>query len=86
MSELEKVLKAVANKRRMQILGLLKRSREIHVSAIARGIGLSFRSTSRHLRILATAGLVETEQRSTTVYYRLVRPMHRIVELVLQLG
>lgn len=86
MPGLDKVLKAVANKRRLRILGLLKQSREIHVSAISRGIGLSFRSTSRHLRILAAADLVETEQRSIVVYYRLTRPVHRIVELVLQLG
>lgn len=86
MSGLETVLKAVANKRRLRILGLLKKSREIHVSGISRGIGLSFRSTSRHLRLLAAAGLVETEQRSNVVFYRLTRPMHRIVELALQLG
>jgi len=69
--ELEKPLKALANKRRLAILGYLKRSKESSVGDIAHKIELSYRSTSKHLGILSSAGIVEKEQRSTVIYYHL---------------
>jgi len=45
----EKVLKALANRRRLAILVFLKKNREGSVSRIAGAINLSFKSTSRHL-------------------------------------
>lgn len=69
--ELEKPLKAVANRRRLAILSLLKKHDALAVGDIAHGIGLSFRSTSRHLRILSGADIIDREQIGTTVFYRL---------------
>ena len=71
MKDLERILKALANKRRLAILKFLKRKKEASVGSIAGEIHLSFKSTSRHLSILASAGLVEKEQRSTQVFYRI---------------
>lgn len=65
----EKQLKAVANKRRLAILGFLKEKDSMCVGDIASRLGLSFRSTSRHLGILYARNLIDKEQNSLTVYY-----------------
>ncbi len=75
MKEVEKKLKAVANLRRLQILKYLKQEREATVQDIAGEIHLSFKATSRHLRTLFLADLLEKEQRSIYVYYRLAKEM-----------
>ena len=69
--KLERVLKALANRRRLAILRHLKRRKESSVGAIAESIRLSFKSTSRHLTVLSAADLVEREQRSLEVFYRI---------------
>ena len=59
---MEKILKALANRRRLKILQLLKERRRVSVTEIAGHIKLSFKSTSRHLSVLRNADLVEGEQ------------------------
>lgn len=71
MKELEKILKVLANKRRLAILKYLKHHREATVSAIATAIKLSLKSTSKHLTILSSIDVLEKEQRSLQVYYGL---------------
>jgi DNA-binding transcriptional ArsR family regulator len=68
--DFEKILKALANKRRLLLLNILKSKKEMSVGDLAIGINLSFRATSRHLRILLSAGLVECEQKSTFIFYK----------------
>jgi DNA-binding transcriptional ArsR family regulator len=67
----EKVLKALANRRRLAVLEFLKHRHEASVSEIARGIHLSVKATSKHLGLLSGAGIIEKEQRSLLVFYRL---------------
>jgi len=69
MRELEKILKALANRRRLAILKYLKENREAPVGEIAGEINLSFRATSKHLGILAACDIVEKDQRSLQVFY-----------------
>lgn len=74
MNDLEKPLKALANRRRLAILRFLKRSKgEMgeSVADIAAAIRLSFKATSRHLAILSAADIVEREQRRLYVFYRI---------------
>ncbi len=71
MVEMEKHLKAIANKRRLAILKQLKRKPKVSVSEIARMISLSFRATSRHLRMLATLNILEYEQKGLKIFYSL---------------
>ena len=71
MKDLEKIMKALANKRRLAILRYLKKNREASVGDIAYEIKLSFKATSKHLNILAGAGILDKEQRSLVVFYRL---------------
>lgn len=69
MKELERQLKALANRRRLTMIKLLKHNREMSVGDIAKEIKLSFKATSKHLMILDRADLVEKEQRGLSVYY-----------------
>ena len=71
MKEIEKTLKSLANKRRLCIIQFLKKGKEASVGELAGAIKLSFRSTSRHLAILTSVDILEKEQRSIQVYYRL---------------
>ena len=72
---LERTLKALANPRRIAIVRCLKNRREASVSTIAEEIRLSFRATSKHLAILAAAGIVDKEQRSLQMFYFLANDL-----------
>lgn len=71
LKETEKVLKALANKRRLMIVRHLKRVGEAKVGDIAEEIKLSFNATSKHLGVLYAADIVEKEQRSLEMHYSL---------------
>jgi DNA-binding transcriptional ArsR family regulator len=81
MKQLEKKLKALANARRLLILKFLKTRREANVQSIAEFLKLSFKATSRHLRVLFLAEIIEKEQRSTSVYYQLAKDAGRTIKL-----
>ncbi len=71
MRDLEKVLKALANRRRLAILKHLKEKREASVGVIAEEIALSIKATSKHLGVLHACDIVERDQRSLQMFYRL---------------
>lgn len=79
--QLVRVLKAVANERRLRIVRLLAEDSRLSVGEIARAIGLSFRSTSHHLRLLRAADVVESEPSGLQVHYTL-NPDHPQAELI----
>lgn len=85
MKELEKPLKALANLRRLAILKYLKQNREASVGEIAGAIKLSFRAISKHLGILAAADILDKEQRSLAVHYRLAASLPRTAQAVIHL-
>jgi len=69
--ELERVLKALANKRRLAIISFLRKRQEANVGDIAEAIYLSVKSTSRHLAVLSGADILDREQRSSEVFYKI---------------
>ena len=69
MKEYEKILKALANGRRLQILKYLKVNKKTSVTNISEHIRLSLKSTSRHLAVLFSSGIVDREQKNLTVFY-----------------
>lgn len=85
MRELEKYLKALANRRRLAILKYLKRHREASVGEISDEINLSFKATSKHLAVLAALDIVERDQRSLRAFYRLVAGQNAAVRHILSL-
>lgn len=85
MKDLEKILKALANRRRLAILKYLKAQKEAPVGEIAYEIGLSFKATSKHLGILIAVDIVEKEQRSLQVFYRLANTQKPAARHILNL-
>lgn len=83
MKGLERTLKALANRRRLAILRHLKSNKEASVSDIASEIHLSFKATSKHLRILDAIDIIEKEQRGAQVFYSLVKNQKSTVKHVL---
>ena len=79
----ERVLKALANRRRLSVLKLLSSNKEMDVSEIALAIKLSFKSTSKHLTVLRLCDLVERDQRGPQVYYRLADKLDNISRYIL---
>jgi len=82
VKDLEKIAKAMGNERRLIILRLLK-SRSMNVQQISEKLKLSFKSTSRHLGVLKSVGLVDTRKTSLQVFYYLNRPTHSVVKIFL---
>lgn len=88
MDNLEKPLKALANRRRLAILRFLKKSKGEHgesVSDIAAAIRLFFKATSRHLAILSAADIVERDQRRLQAFYRIGESASATAKAVLKL-
>ena len=69
MKNHEKVLKALANQRRLQIVKYLKEKKTATVGILAGHLKLSFKSTSKHLAILSGAGIVDKEQQILYMLY-----------------
>lgn len=84
MRQLERTLKALANKRRLAILKYLKKNKEASVTEIAGAIKLSFKSTSRHLSILTAADILDKDQRSLQVFYRISDTLPAIANTIIK--
>ena len=79
---MEKILKSIANRRRLVILNCLQGKRELPVGNIAKQIKLSFRSTSKHLSILYASDLLDKEQKSILMFYRLNSKGRKILSAI----
>jgi DNA-binding transcriptional ArsR family regulator len=80
MQRLEKIFKALANRRRLAIVFYLKRVSEATVTSVAVEIKLSLRATSRHLVQLERAGVLAKKQRSKEVFYRCADSLVALIE------
>jgi DNA-binding transcriptional ArsR family regulator len=69
MRELMAVLKALADKNRVRILGAV-RQRELCVCQIVELLGLAQSTVSKHVSILHQARLVESRKEGRWMYYR----------------
>ena len=85
MKDLERNLKALANGRRLAIVRYLRRVKKASVTDIAGEIKLSFKSTSRHLSVLANAGIVTKEQVGLEMIHSLSEQRHQIASEVLKI-
>ena len=66
-----KGLRALANERRLKIIGALSEKGHMNVGDIAKAINLSFKSTSRHLQMMANADLLDQTRSSVRTFYTL---------------
>lgn len=83
MKEYERILKALANRRRLAIVAFLKKKHEATVGEIAEHITLSFTSTSKHLNILARADILDKRQQGLEVYYFLGQKIPTVTQSII---
>lgn len=65
-----RVIKAMAHPTRLFVIDELSRHGEHCVCELTEMVGVDMSTVSRHLAILASAGLIEHEKRGLQVYYR----------------
>ena len=80
--DLVTALKAAAEPTRLRILALLT-SGELNVKDLTRILGQSQPRISRHLKLLAEAGLVERAREGSWVYFRLPHPKAHLAHALL---
>lgn len=83
IKEVENILKSLGNRRRLEIIRLLRDKGEHAVGMIAEDIGLSIRSTSRHLAVLRSAGILDKDQRGLEVWYRMASGLADISKTII---
>ena len=81
--ELARVLKALANERRLAILRFLNSKKEAPVGRVAEEIKLSFKATSKHLALLAAAGILEKEHRLNQMFFYIPKSLPEIARRIL---
>ncbi len=75
MKELEKIMKAFANKKRLEILQFLLSQERCSLGDIRKHIHASYRGTSKHLRRLYECDLIDREITQGEAYYFLSKTM-----------
>ena len=76
MKHLEKILKGLANRRRLTMVKLLLRKKQpLRVGQIADAISLAFTATSKHLNMLRQLDILERRQVGLTIFYRIADPL-----------
>lgn len=70
-NEASKLLKLLANEKRLLILCKLSEADETSVSELSKGIGLSQSALSQHLAKMREQGLVSTRRESQSIFYRI---------------
>jgi DNA-binding transcriptional ArsR family regulator len=82
-----KIFKGLGNKRRLMIVEfLLKKDKGASLDTISRRINLSYRSTSKHLLLLESIGILDKANRGRNVYYSVKKNIKPIIKKFLLLG
>jgi len=76
---MQSAIDAISNPHRREILRLLWETDALPSGEIARRLPVTWQSTSRNLKVLRMAGLVEETRRGTQRYYRANREALRPV-------
>jgi DNA-binding transcriptional ArsR family regulator len=84
MRDVERRLKALASRPRLQILQYLKKHKTASVTDVAQAFNLSLATVSRHLLRLANLDIVVSQRRSQAVYYRISLAQDPLVAHVLR--
>jgi DNA-binding transcriptional ArsR family regulator len=83
INNLEKILKALANKRRLSIIKHLHSHKRASVGDLSEAIKLSFKSTSKHLGVLSGADIVDKVLVGPSALYSLSIPHNEFVKIIL---
>ncbi len=78
------IYRGLGNQNRLRILQLLHAGSEMSVTELADELGISFKNTSRNLKILHDLGLLEFEGKKDKVYYSLNSYLDHNMRKILQ--
>lgn len=79
----ERLLKALANRRRLHILSVLRTRGGTTVGGLAEELNIPMKTTSKHLAILLLVDLVDRKQTGSSAQYTLLEPLHPYTKTVL---
>lgn len=82
MKKLEKIFKALANKKRLEIISFLSKTKRASVGEIAEEINTSIKSTSKHLLTLYHAEFLEKERVHGLTFYEFGGKLGNIEQLL----
>ena len=85
MKNLEKVLKAFANIKRLQIIELLLEHDRLSLIQLSKELRLSYRSTSKHVRKLYECDILDRESVQGEVRYSINRSLPKPAKSMLEL-
>lgn len=85
VKDLEKIQKALANRRRLTILQYLKTRKEANLGNIAEHLRLSYKATSKHLGLLVASDIVDKEQRSVQMFFRISKNIPNLAQHTLNI-
>ncbi len=84
MKDIAKTLKALADETRLQIMALLLRHEELCGCDFEKVLGISQSKTSRHLRYLLNAGLLEDRREAVWSHYRIAKKLSKEQRAILK--
>lgn len=79
----EKIYKALAHEKRLEIIRLLKINNYLTVGQCSKALSMSIQRTSQHLKILESAHIVESSQEGLHVFYELRKPTYPIIKSII---
>jgi DNA-binding transcriptional ArsR family regulator len=82
--EWAKILRVLANEKRLRIVKVLSRDKELPVFQIAERIGLSYKSTSRHLNRMAHLDILDPEGKGRSIEYRISSTLKPKIKRILK--
>lgn len=82
MDKQVKILKALANIKRLEILKLLEKQENLFVTEIAQEIALHFKSTSKHLQKLVEAGLLSSTKHGFRLRHNLLAKTNKLLKSI----
>ena len=71
--DLERIVKGVANHRRIEILEILVKKSEMSVAEVADKLKLNFKTTSEHIKKMAISGLLMKRSDSKSIRHKLTK-------------
>jgi DNA-binding transcriptional ArsR family regulator len=83
IKQLERILRGFGNDRRLRIIQVLIKEKELSVGDVSKQIKLSFTATSKHLNALYKLDILDRRQKSLVVYYRISNNISGIVRFII---
>lgn len=85
VKKLNRLLKSLANERRIKILSILLQEGETTVGDLSQKINLSFKSTSKHLNLLEKVGLLDRRTGGSYAFYAIDKERRNLIKFILSL-